>query len=254
MDEAQRQALRDRVHGTAVTAATAAPKTSVKTSSSGSSTAPKSNVKWQEDLHPRGVNGQFISADSTVNVYNHLNNANSSSRKYTAQVVSITKKGMRVRYVDAKGHPVKSPGREFPTFIPASQVKNRVERVSDTAVHIGPTQTNNIGSNGLVARPQGNMGNGKVTNQPNIATDAATFNRQHEQAQRLAQIKAEIARRKALNAKAQRHAEALRKKAARKALRDAKKKAKKGKKKAGADPAPTWGPYNPKAYNTTPYF
>lgn len=100
--------------------------------------------KFKEWLHPRGRDGRFIEAHSSVNISEF---SDGTGRNFRAEVVDLKPEGIHVQYKDNFGHDIPSPGPEFPNLIPESDITKRVSQSSLSLGHLAsdiPTRPVNL--------------------------------------------------------------------------------------------------------------
>jgi hypothetical protein len=98
-------------------------------------------ARWQEWLHPRGMDGRFIEVKAFVDVFRHgggtdlLTEPHADRRR--ARVIGIFPEDIQVQYFDLHGDPLPAdPADGYPTRIPQAQIKNKVSSAPNSTARL----------------------------------------------------------------------------------------------------------------------
>lgn len=97
-------------------------------------------ARWQEWLHPRGMDGRFIEKFSMVDIFakpgdrKTLNDPKANRRR--AKIMELTPQGANVQYYDG-GKPVPSdPKNGYPSYIPLADIPKRISSAPNSQARI----------------------------------------------------------------------------------------------------------------------
>jgi hypothetical protein len=97
--------------------------------------------RWQEWLHPRGIDGRFIQKGGMVDVFagksdeTTLRNPQADRRR--AKITELFPQGVQVQYFDTNGKPIPAdPKNGYPSNIPLDQVVTRISSAPNSRARL----------------------------------------------------------------------------------------------------------------------
>jgi hypothetical protein len=98
-------------------------------------------ARWQEWLHPRGIDGRFMESGSMVDIFptggdwSTIENAHAPRRR--AQIKQLMPEGALVQYFDGAGNPVKPDGDNgYPSLIPLDMIRRKVSSAPNSKARL----------------------------------------------------------------------------------------------------------------------